>query len=270
MKRPLAVHSGVSDQSLANPRVEQREPEHPSSPATCHSPLRLFQDLPLRAPLCKLQAARLPGIPCLKERKGDSLGCPLQPPLHFHQPPMPLARLAPLRQSLPASLQHTWPSTTGPAPSQLANPAWRIKSLVHSLRCAQEQRRAGKSRALPPPPRPRMQSPRPRAVLTADTHPWKPRGGYRHPKMGHFGPVLTYLMLSTSFVIGPKHDDHISPNGATEPVSLWATFRRSVALFSRSTVPVRTMPMLCILLELAAFHFELEAVNTEDPLRAIF
>ncbi|KAF6094817.1 hypothetical protein HJG60_011907 [Phyllostomus discolor] len=28
----------------------------------------------------------------LKERKADSLRCPLKPPLHFHQPPLPLAR----------------------------------------------------------------------------------------------------------------------------------------------------------------------------------
>ena len=69
-----------------------------------------------------------------KERKADSLRCPLKPPLHFHQP---RSRWLPgsTPRSLPASLPaHVSPGREAPPPPlRLADPAGRINSLVHSL-----------------------------------------------------------------------------------------------------------------------------------------
>lgn len=108
----------------AGPR-EIRAPFLPPLPPA-KGALLLHQPLPLpRAPPSKLhvalasptllsgrpQAPRPPARPkALKERKADSLGCPLKPPRHFHQPPLPLARRLHSRSHFLLPSRHTWPS----------------------------------------------------------------------------------------------------------------------------------------------------------------
>lgn len=217
MKRPLAVHSGVSDQSLANPRVEQRNtlPPLPLVTALCGSSRTCLLGHPFASsrPLHILETARHP-VPEGEKRRLTRVPSPAPSP----RPSAPDATRSP--GSTPAVTSCFTPAHVAlhHRPRPFATGESCLESKVSgsqpSVRAGTEA--GGQEQSPPPPPRPQMQSPRPRAVLTADTHPWKPRGSYRHPKMGHFGPVLIYLMLSTSFVIGP--------NGATEPVSLWATF----------------------------------------------
>lgn len=127
--------SGHPSPSSATCQGRPASPPTPSSPRD--TPFQTARGCPSESHALVAQAA-VPGPPAPpkapKERKADSLRCPLKPPLHFHQP---RSRWLPgsTPRSLPASLPaHVSPGLEAPPPLlRLADPAGRINSLVHSL-----------------------------------------------------------------------------------------------------------------------------------------
>lgn len=105
--RPTLPPRPATCQSLQTPPLSKRTPFQ--APGGCPSK---SHTLVLMAPDPGPQAQ--PKAP--KERKANSLGCPLQPPLHFHQPPLPLARRLHSRSHFLLPSRTRGPPASGPRP----------------------------------------------------------------------------------------------------------------------------------------------------------
>lgn len=107
----------------------------PRCPSKPHTPVLMAPD------------PRPPARPkALKERKADSLGCPLKPPLHFHQPLLQLARRLHSRNHFLLPSPHTCPTgqQAPPRPAVIGRACLKNKVSGSQLSSGSETAGAGR------------------------------------------------------------------------------------------------------------------------------